>query len=75
MWPHGFQERDSWKSKDSCTLQEMPTVPRGQSGYDCLAKVRPMIDGFYRSFVANYSPHKENAIDANPFKGRSLLKH
>ena len=51
-------------------------VPRGQPGYDRLAKVRPIIDAVRQSFIANYNPHKENAIDEAmiPFKGRSSLK-
>ena len=51
-------------------------VPRGQPGYDRLAKVRPVIDHVRRACLQNYHPHRENAIDAAmiPFKGRSALK-
>ena len=51
-------------------------IPRGQEGYDRLAKVRPIIESLRKQFLANYLPHKENAIDEAmvPFKGRSSLK-
>ena len=51
-------------------------IPRGQEGYDRLAKVRPVIDSVRTSFLTNYNPHRENAIDEAmvPFKGRSSLK-
>ena len=38
-------------------------IPHGQEGYDRLAKVRPVIDFVRTSFLQNYHPHKENAVD------------
>ena len=51
-------------------------VPRGEPGYDRLGKVRPVIEQVRQSFLRNYRPHRENAIDEAmiPFKGRSTLK-
>ena len=51
-------------------------VSRGEPGYDRLAKVRPVIQSVQQSFLANYKPHKENAIDEAmiKYKGRSALK-
>lgn len=51
-------------------------IPRGQEGHDRLAKVRPVINSIQKSFLENYSPHKENSVDEAmvPFKGRSSLK-
>ena len=51
-------------------------VPRGEPGYVRLGKVRPVIEQVRQSFLRNYRPHRENAIDEAtiPFKGRSALK-
>ena len=51
-------------------------TPRGQEGYDRIGKVRTVLDSIRKSFLANFNPHMENAIDEAmvPFKGRSSLK-
>ena len=51
-------------------------IPRGQDGYDRLAKVRPATQSVKKAFLNNYKPHRENAVDEAmvPFKGRSSLK-
>ena len=51
-------------------------IPKGQEGFDRLAKVRPIINSVRKCFLENYLPHKENAVDEAmvPFKGRSSLK-
>lgn len=51
-------------------------IPRGDPGYDRLAKVRPVIEALQKSFLESYRPHRENSIDEAmvKFKGRSALK-
>ena len=51
-------------------------VPRGEPGYDCLARIRPVITAVHDTFLANYRPHRDNAIDEAmiKFKGRSVMK-
>ena len=51
-------------------------VPRGEPGYDRLAKVRPIITAVKQTFLESYKPNRENAIDEAmiKFKGRSSLK-
>ena len=51
-------------------------VPRGEPGYDCLARIRPVISAVHDTFLANYCPNRENAIDEAmiKFKGRSAMK-
>ena len=51
-------------------------IARGQEGYDRLAKVRPVLESVRKTFLSNFNPHRENAIDEAmvPFKGRSSLK-
>lgn len=51
-------------------------IPRGEEGYDRLAKVRPVIDSLRQRFLESYNSQKENAIDEAmvPFKGQSSLK-
>ena len=46
------------------------------TGYDRLAKVRPVIETLRSSFLSSYNPHRENSIDEAmlKFKGRSTLK-
>ncbi len=51
----------------------------GEQGYDRLARVRPVIDAVQRTFLANYSPHRDNAIDEvmikfNPLASESAKK-
>ncbi len=51
-------------------------VPRGEPGYDRLAKVSPVITAIRQSFLSCYKSSKENGIDEAmiKFKGRSSLK-
>ena len=51
-------------------------IPRGQSGFDKLHKVRPLINEVNRNSLEQYSPHREVSIDEAmvPFKGRSTIK-
>ena len=51
-------------------------IPRGEPGYDRLAKVRPVIEAVQKTFLESYRPNKENSIDEAmvKFKGRSALK-
>ena len=51
-------------------------IPRGEEGYDRLPKVRPVLDSVRASFLANYKPHRKNAIDEAmvKFDGRSSIK-
>jgi hypothetical protein len=51
-------------------------VPRGEPGYDRLARIRPVITAVHDTFLANYRPHRDNAIDEAmiKFKGRSAMK-
>ena len=51
-------------------------VPHGEPGYDRLARVRPVITAVHDSFLTNYHPHRDNAIDEAmiKFKGRSAMK-
>ena len=51
-------------------------VPHGEPGYDRLARVRPVIDAVQDTFLTNYHPHRDNAIDEAmiKFKGRSAMK-
>lgn len=51
-------------------------VPRGEPGYDRLAKVRPVIEAVQQTFLSSYQPNRENSIDEAmvKFKGRSALK-
>ena len=51
-------------------------IPRGQEGYDRIGKARTVLDFIRKSFLTNFDPHMENAIDEAmvPFKGRSSLK-
>ncbi len=51
-------------------------VPRGDPGYDRLAKIRPVITALQSSFLESYRPNRENAIDEAmvKVKGRSALK-
>ena len=48
----------------------------GESGYDRLGKVRPIMEQLQKRFLEIYHPHCENAIDEAmiPFQGRSSLK-
>ena len=48
----------------------------GESGYDRLGKVRPVMEKLQERFLEVYYPHCENAIDEAmiPFQGRSSLK-
>ena len=57
-------------------IDDANIVPRGQLGYDRLAKVRPVLDSLRATFLGNYTPHRDVAIDEAmvPFKGRSCLK-
>ena len=48
----------------------------GESSYDRLGKVRPVMEKLQKRFLEIYYPHCENAIDEAmiPFQGRSSLK-
>ena len=53
------------------------TLPvRGEPGYDCLGKVRPVMTALQELFLDKYNPHREQSIDEAmiPFQGRSSLK-
>lgn len=49
---------------------------RGDSNYDRLGKVRPVLEGVNANFQAVYNPHREVTIDEAmiKFQGRSSLK-
>ena len=51
-------------------------VPRGDSGYDRLGKIRLLIDHLSSRFKAVYSPHRDVAVDEAmiKFQGQSSLK-
>ena len=51
-------------------------MSRSEPEYDCLAEVRPVIKYLQQSFLEQYKPHRENAIDEVmiKFKGRSSIK-
>ena len=51
-------------------------VPRGEPGCDRLARIRPVITAVHDTFLANYRPNRENAIDEAmiKFKGWSAMK-
>lgn len=48
----------------------------GESGYDCLGKVREIMSMISERFLAVYKPHCENSIDEAmiKFQGRSSMK-
>ena len=51
-------------------------VPHGEPAFDRLARVRPVITAVHDTFLANYRPHRDNAIAEAiiKFKGRSSMK-
>ena len=51
-------------------------LPRSHPNFDRLWKVRPIINMVSETFLNNYNPHMQNAVDEAmiPFKGRSSLK-
>ena len=51
-------------------------VPRGETGYDKLGKIRHLLNLIRKQTLTNYSPHRENSIDEAMirYKGRSSLK-
>ena len=51
-------------------------IPHGQEGHDRLAKVRPVLDSVRVSFLSNYKPNRENALDEAmvKFDGRSSIQ-
>ena len=50
--------------------------PRGSSHYDCLGKVRPLLDHLSSKFLALHNPGKNLSVDEAmiKFQGRSTLK-
>ena len=57
-------------------VDDATIVPHGEPGYDRLARIRPVITAVHDSFLANYRPHRDNAIDEAiiKFKGQSAMK-
>ena len=51
-------------------------LPRTDSGYDRLHKIRPLLDTIITKTQASYAPHQQVAVDEAMvlFKGRSTMK-
>ena len=65
---------DSFRSTATCIFQTTLLPQPGESGYDRLGKVRPVMEKLQKRFLEMYHPHCENAIAlANPDEIRALL--